>query len=209
MKGLFIIKDGKGRVLVKKHGLFTRNMAKLMASLLGKCATISNPDGGCGGINFTFKDINGNTFNSGLDGACKMYPCPSSAQYYSQQALLVLNMTLGGSWDRKVKMVLGGGTTAPTPDDYAVEDPLAEVELTNVEIIEESDKTIVKWTGSASAPSDINVTEAGIYLKVWKGRTFNQNSKTSTFIMLDRVTFSAKSFSAGQTITVEYIITLQ
>jgi len=208
MYGVFKIwSDREGKFIVAK-GVFTRNFARLLLSLLAKQKDYTPSAGGLAGEEVTLVDKNGNSRGANIVGTC--YDNIDVQNYATvPSSLSIAGHNRGFTLARKLYMAIGNGTNAPSPDDHALGNELMQIPLTSNQEIDNDTNTIIKFTGSASPSEDITITEAGVFANIITSRGRYINSIAYAEVLLDRATFSAKSFSAGETINAEYSITLE
>lgn len=201
------VRKGKRTVVFRGKGLFTRNMGSLIASILApyvnrnfilnqetpKLTPIKNLDGY--DINLAFKYINF---------------IVSPPFYFSNLFTIVTSEdVIGLPPDSYLGAMcfLTSQSVTPTPEMYTLPSLDLRIDLDEAEVIGDETTTKYKLRGSKTIEQSLTVKGAGIAIEV-KQFAFEQNPVLGVEqILLDVFTVAETTFSAGDTVVIEYWLT--
>lgn len=112
---------------------------------------------------------------------------------------------LYGSYDAKI--CVGTGTTPPTPDDYKLENQVAEASGSTTQLSVSGNAMNVTFSASFTFDSAQNISESGVKVYAYVHQIGGSNAYYK-WIYIIRDTFDPVSVPAGGTITITYIIRL-
>jgi hypothetical protein len=215
------LRDRDGRLILKRSfpmRSFVKNFLEILRGLFASYVTVTS-----GGVLASVADFS--TINiadiidvSGTSQTLQIKSGTRSTNSSVDMGLLALNAPAGdSSWG----LLVGRGTTSPTPNDFALEDPYSEgtgagqlshgassVEATSVSGNQVTTRIIRTFTNNYTGSQ--NVSEVGLVAR-WKYYYYgvgllNQDVK---FLIARDVLPAPISVGSGQTLTMRYVITIQ
>ena len=198
--GIFIIENPRLGIRRVTRGLITRNFAKILQGLLQPRQTW----GSGAKYAITLRDVNGNdkeiwTIGNLYDNMSDRY-----VTFFEQSVRIFTSVA------QEIELGLffkvGKGSLTLSPDNYELADPVQEVPASEASRVDNPDNTILSITGSGTANTSFNCTEVGAYLRLLRGSITNTREVFDALI--DHAQVTGISYSPGDTISIQYKLTL-
>jgi len=197
MYGEIIILNMRTKKSVRAYGVFTRNFAKLLTTLLNTYGLETQY--------VNLKAADGSEFIELAKGILR----DVNARYYNNVYVhLSVDPTYYCYSSTGLLAKVTDADYSPTPADYDIPAVKETVLLTSLRILENPNNTVVVISGSRTLASPLTVRGVGIYSKLYVhhfGSSFTCAQKEA---LIDAFSVSPIEFSAGDALTISYRITL-